>query len=53
MVYKVTGELEIYSESELADIKVLADEISKERLLYIITDLFKKHNILKEKLILK
>ena len=47
LVYKVTGELEIYSESELTDIKVLADEVSKERLLYIITDLSKLENDMK------
>lgn len=47
LVYKVTGELEIYSESELTDIKVLADEVSKERMLYIITDLSKLENDMK------
>ena len=47
LVYKVTGELEIYSESELTDIKVLADEVSKGRLLYIITDLSKLENDMK------
>ncbi len=47
LVYKVTGKLEIYNEKELADIKMLADEISKERLLYIITDLSKLENDMK------
>ena len=47
LVYKVTGNLEIYNEMELADIKVLADEVSKERLLYIITDLSKLENDMK------
>ena len=39
LVFKATGNLEIYSENEINDIKSLADKVSKERLLYIITDL--------------
>src|SRR5699024_1615065 len=44
LVYKATGKLEIYSKDELEDIKKLADQVSKERLLYIITDLSKLEN---------
>ncbi len=47
LVFKVTGELEIYNENELADIKELANKVSKERLLYIITDLSKLENDMK------
>ena len=47
LVYKVTGKLEIYNESEIAEIDKLAKEISKERLLYIITDLSKLENDMK------
>ena len=41
LVYKATGKLEIYSNEELEEIKKLAGEVTKERLLYIITDLSK------------
>ena len=47
LVFKATGKLEIYNEAELADIKELAEKISKERLLYIITDLSKLENDMK------
>lgn len=47
LVYKATGKLEIYSQEEIDEIKRLADEISKERLLYIITDLSKLENDMK------
>lgn len=47
LVYKATGKLEIYSKDELEDIKKLADQVSKERLLYIITDLSKLENDMK------
>ena len=47
LVYKATGKLEIYNEAELAEIKELAEKISKERLLYIITDLSKLENDMK------
>ena len=47
LVFKATGKLEIYNEAELAEIKELADKISKERLLYIITDLSKLENDMK------
>lgn len=47
LVYKATGKLEIYSQEELEDIKKLADEVSKERLLYIIMDLSKLENDMK------
>ena len=32
LVYKATGKLEIYNETELSGIKELAEKISKERL---------------------
>ena len=47
LVYKATGKLEIYNETELLGIKELAEKISKERLLYIITDLSKLENDMK------
>ena len=47
LVYKATGKLEIYNETELSGIKELAEKISKERLLYIITDLSKLENDMK------
>ena len=47
LVYKATGKLEIYNEEELSQIKELAEKISKERLLYIITDLSKLENDMK------
>ena len=47
LVYKVTNKLEIYSEKELIDIKEIANKISKDRLLFIITDLSKLENDMK------
>lgn len=47
LVFKATGKLEIYSESEIAEIKQLADIVDKQRLLYIITDLSKLENDMK------
>ena len=47
LVFKATGKLEIYNNQELEDIKKLADEVTKERLLYIITDLSKLGNDMK------
>ena len=47
LVYKATGKLEIYNEKELSGIKELAEKISKDRLLYIITDLSKLENDMK------
>ena len=47
LVYKATGKLEIYSENEIEEIKKLADAVTKERLLYIITDLSKLENDMK------
>ena len=47
LVYKATGKLEIYSQDELEDIKKLAEIVSKERLLYIVTDLSKLENDMK------
>ena len=47
LVYKATGKLEIYSEQELDEIKKLSDEVTKERLLYIISDLSKLENDMK------
>ena len=47
LVYKATGKLEIYSNDELDEIKKLSDEVTKERLLYIITDLSKLENDMK------
>ena len=47
LVYKATGKLEIYSNEELEEIKKLAGEVTKERLLYIITDLSKLENDMK------
>lgn len=47
LVYKATGKLEIYSKDELEDIKQLVEIVSKERLLYIVTDLSKLENDMK------
>ena len=47
LVYKATGKLEIYSQNEIEEIKKLADEVTKERLLYIICDLSKLENDMK------
>ena len=47
LVCKATGKLEIYSNSELEQIKKLSESVSKERLLYIITDLSKLENDMK------
>ena len=44
LVYKVTGNLQIYSEDEIKQIKELAEKIDKERLLYIIYDLSELEN---------
>lgn len=47
LVYKATVRLEIYSKDELEDIKQLVEIVSKERLLYIVTDLSKLENDMK------
>ncbi len=47
LVYKATGTLTMYSQAELEEIKALADETSKERLLAIIMDLSKLENDMK------
>ena len=47
LVYKATGKLEIYSQNEIEEIKKLAEAVTKERLLYIITDLSKLENDMK------
>ncbi len=47
LVFKATGKLEIYNSSELEEIRQLADKVTKERLLYIITDLSKLENDMK------
>lgn len=47
LVYEVTGKLEIYNDTELSQIEKLSKEISKERLLYIITELSKLENDMK------
>ena len=47
LVFKATEKLEIYNENEINDIKALADIVTKERLLYIITDLSKLENDMK------
>src|SRR5699024_7982188 len=47
LVYKATGKIEIYSQSEIEEIKKLAEGVTKERLLYIITDLSKLENDMK------
>lgn len=47
LVYKVTQNLQIYSEEELAQIKDLADIVIKERLLHIIYDLSELENSMK------
>ena len=47
LVFKATGKLEIYNQAEIEDIKKLSEEVSKERLLYIITDLSKLENDMK------
>ena len=47
LVYKATNKLDIYSKDEIEQIKALAEETTKERLLYIITDLSKLENDMK------
>ena len=47
LVYKATGKLEIYSRNEIEEIKKIAETVTKERLLYIITDLSKLENDMK------
>ena len=47
LVFKATGKLQIYSADEIEQIKQLAETVSKERLLYIITDLSKLENDMK------
>ncbi len=47
LVYKVTGKLQIYSETEIEQIKKLADIVTKERLLQIIYDLSELENSMK------
>ncbi len=47
LVFKATGNLEIYSNDEKEEIRKLAEGVSKERLLYIITDLSKLENDMK------
>ena len=47
LVYKATKKLEIYSQSEIEEIEKLSEEVTKERLLYIITDLSKLENDMK------
>ncbi len=47
LVFKATGKLEIYSQNEIEEIKKLADAVTKERLLYVITDLSKLENDMK------
>ena len=47
LVYKATNKLDIYSKDELEQIKALAEGTTKERLLYIITDLSKLENDMK------
>ena len=47
LVFKATGKVQIYSADEIEQIKQLAGTVSKERLLYIITDLSKLENDMK------
>ena len=47
LVFKATGNLAIYNDDEKREIKELAEKVSKERLLYIITDLSKLENDMK------
>lgn len=47
LVFKATGNLDIYSTEEKEEIKKLAEKVDKERLLYIITDLSKLENDMK------
>jgi len=47
LVYKVTQDLQIYSEDEIKQIKDLADMVTKERLLQIIYDLSELENDMK------
>ena len=47
LVYKATNKLDIYSKDEIEQIKELAQTSTKERLLYIITDLSKLENDMK------
>ncbi len=47
LVYKATNKLEIYNQEEIEEIKRLSEEVTKERLLYIIMDLSKLENDMK------
>ena len=47
LVYKVTRELNIYSADEIKDIKEISEKVTKEKLLYMITDLSKLENDMK------
>ena len=47
LVYKATGKIELYSENEMQEIKKLADNSQKQRLLNIIYDLSELENNLK------
>ena len=47
LVYKATRKLDIYSQKEIEEIKSLAEKVTKDRLLYIITDLSKLENDMK------
>ena len=47
LVYKTSEKLEIYNKNEIEQIKMLADKISKERLLQIIYDLSELQNNMK------
>ena len=47
LVYKATGKLDIYNENEIEQIKKLSEEVTKQRLLYIICDLSKLENDMK------
>lgn len=47
LIYKVTQKLQIYSENEIAEIKVLADMVNKERLLQVIYNLSKLESDMK------
>lgn len=47
LIYKVTQNLQVYSENEIDEIKVLAELVTKERLLQIIYDLSELENNMK------
>ena len=47
LVYKATGKLDLYNEKELEDIKILAEKVSKEKLVSLVYELSELENDIK------